>query len=171
MANLIDLKQYKYRNRYGNMVLNHESFGRFKSEQVGSLPDGIRITSITKSTAAWSSASDWIGVQITGGTWRQEQLRRKVMIKDGKLDLDKIKAKIKECAEHAAKEDERETKARERQAAKDAAQSAVQAKIAAVTDRVIISGFSAPDHMSIRVDIESPDELEAVLEALAAVRA
>lgn len=171
MANLIDLKQYEVRNRYGNMVINRGSFDCFKIEQFGSLPDGVRIDSITRNIAAWSSDNEWIGIQITGGTWRQEQLRRKVMIKDGKLDLDKIKAKIKECAEHAAKEDEREARSKERQAAKDAAQSNVQAKIDAVTDRVSISSFSAPDHMSIRVDIESPDELEAVLEALAAVRA
>jgi len=171
MANLIDLKQYEVRDRHSRVTLDCRSFKHFVDGNLGSLPDGVSATCIKSGGSAWIRDPDWLGVQITGGTWKQTQLRRKVMIKDGKIDLSIIKAKIKECAEHAAKEYEQEARANERQAAKDAAQADVQAKINAVTDRVSISSFSAPDHMSIRVDIKSPDELEAVLDALAAVRA
>lgn len=167
MANLIDLKQYEVDGRgLSARTLDQSSYSRFVEDHLSELPDGVRLKDLD--TGGYNSR--WTGVQVAGGPWGNT-IHRRVNIKNGKLDLDKIKAKIKECAEHdvLARDVQRERQARKE--AKDAAQSEVQAKIDAVTDRVSISSFSAPDHMNIRVDIESPDELEAVLEALAAVRA
>jgi len=167
MANLIDLKQYEVDGRgLSARALDYSSYLNFVKDHFSELPDGVGI-SIMDSDGYHAR---WMGVQITGGTW-DNRIHRRVNIKAGKLDMDKIRAKVTECTEYAAMAIKAEQEKQARRKAKDAAQAEVQSKIDAVTDRVSISSFSAPDHMSIRVDIESPDELEAVLDALAAVRA
>lgn len=143
--------------------LRTRSYNAFVDEHLSDLPDGVTLRSIT-SKYGWRTYI-WRGIQITGGGYK-DPLRRKVMIKDGTIDLAKLKAKIAECAEHAAKVAEAEAIATAKMNQKKQARKTVEAWIKSQTDRVRIHRFEDAEHMSVIVDIESASELNAVIEAI-----
>jgi hypothetical protein len=165
---LLDLKPYETSEKRN--PLRQQSFDRFKEEIASELPDSVRINSIdSRHGSTWDGYREWIGVQVESEGW-EYKLIRKVMIRDGKLDMAKFWQKVAEVAEHARAVDQRIEEYRQREKLEHIEIEQVQASLDARTDCAKVEEIRGDGQIKVVFTV-TREQLDAMAEALEGVKA